>query len=92
MTSAISEAVERSTHRGEAFEQTGSRATAYGREPTEPPVRIVETPAPRGVDVCRLLVAGRGLSAGLAIPLALLLWIASEVLAGLGARVLAMLP
>ena len=89
MTSAISEAVERSTHRGEAFGQTGSRATAYGREPT---VHIVETPAPRGVDVCRLLVAGGGLSAELAIPLALLLWIASEVLAELGARVLAMLP
>lgn len=92
MTSAISEAVERSTHRGEAFGQTGSRATAYGQGPTETPVRIVETAAPRGVDACRLLVAGGGLSAGLAIPIALLLWIASEVLAGLGARVLAMLP
>ena len=52
----------------------------------------LETAAPQGVDVCRLLVAGAGLSAGLAIPVALVLWVGSAVVGGLGARVLAMLP
>ena len=50
-----------------------------------------EPPEPRGVDVCRLLVAATGLSVGLALPTALLVYVAGDVLTGLGARVLALL-
>ena len=86
MASAIPGRVERSARGGQAFGRAGPRERA------QPPIQVIETGAPRGVDVCRLLVVAASLSAGVAIPVGLLLWVASDVLGGLGSRVLAMLP
>ncbi|GEM_PF-6964419 len=44
------------------------------------------------LDFTRLLVAVVGLGAGVALPGALIVWVAYDVMAGLGSRVLALLP
>jgi hypothetical protein len=93
MASAIPGRAERSVGRGEVFRRTAPDARASGAASAAPPVGLNEaTHAAPGIDVCRLLVAAAGLSAGLVLPAALLMWAASNVLGGFGARVLSLLP
>lgn len=92
MALAIPGRVERNTRGGEAFGRTahGAHARVSTRAQARP--RVSPAAAPPGFDVFRLLVAAAGLSAGVVLPAALILWAVSDVIAGLGARVLAMLP
>ena len=93
MASAIPGRAERSVGRGEVFRRAAPDARASGAASAAAPVRLNEAPrAEPGINVCRLLVAAVGLSAGLVLPAGLLLWAASNVLGGFGARVLSLLP
>ena len=93
MASAIPGRAERSVGRGEVFRRTAPDARTSGASPSAVPVRLSEaTHAAPGIDVCRLLVAAAGLSAGFVLPAALLMWAVSDALGAFGARVLALLP
>lgn len=93
MASAIPGRAARSVGRGEVFRRTAPGARASGAAPAAASVRLNEaTHAAPGIDVCRLLAATAGLTAGLVLPAGLLMWAVSDVLAGFGARVLSLLP
>lgn len=47
---------------------------------------------PPSLDICRLMVSVLGLSAYVGIPAALVAWVVSDTVAGLGRRLLEMLP
>lgn len=84
--------VERSARGGEVFGRTGPETRGREARPPRHAARMAETAAAPGIDVCRLVVAAAGLSAGLVLPAALVTWAAFAVLDGLGERVLAMMP
>lgn len=92
MAVAIPGRAERSVGNGEVFGRTGPEVRRPGPASPQAPVRLIEATGAPGIDVCRLVVAAAGLSAGLVLPGALVLWAASNVLGGLGARILAMMP
>ncbi|MEM9177263.1 MAG: hypothetical protein AAGC67_18780 [Myxococcota bacterium] len=85
MASAMPRRVDRTARERAPFARGGPV------ERSRPTVRVAARRPPQGLDVCRLMVAAAGLSAGVALPAGLLLWAASDVLLGLGTRVVAML-
>ncbi|MCR9095418.1 MAG: hypothetical protein NXI30_14450 [bacterium] len=91
MASAIPGRVDRDTRGGEAFRRTAHDARARVSTRAQAGGQVAQAVAPPDIDVFRLVVAAAGLSVGVVLPAALILWAASDVLAGLGARVLALL-